>query len=103
MTPRPKHTKPDANQAQIVADLRDLGAVVWILADLGGEVLDLMVFWRGLAIPVEVKRSGCEHIITDGEHESMVALEGVGIPYAIATCAEDVLRVFEELEEARGA
>ena len=42
MSGRPKHTKKDANQAQIVAELRALGFDVDIIADLPG-LYDLVV------------------------------------------------------------
>lgn len=72
-------------------DLRALGAVVWDLADLGGEVLDLLVFWRGEVIPVEVKRPGCEQDLTNGEREGIAKLRRAGVEPVIATTAEDVL------------
>ena len=101
MTSRPRHTKPDTNQAQIVADLQRLGAVVWRLSDLGGEVLDLIVFWRGLAMPVEVKMPGHEAELTDGERESIRRLAQVGVKAVIATCTEDVIADFLK-DEGKG-
>lgn len=94
---RPKRTKPDANQPQIVADLRGLGAVVWILAGIGGRVLDLAVFWRGLALPVEVKMPGQEYRLTAGEIASIEELRRVGIEPCVATCVEDVVEAFETM------
>ena len=89
---RPRHTRRDVNEHEVVQDLRKLGAVVWILSDLGGEVLDLMVFWRGKAKPVEVKRPGCEEDFTADERESILELECVGVDAIVATKAEDVVR-----------
>ena len=40
---RPNHAKPDANQAQGVARLRDLGFVCLLVHTLGGDALDVMV------------------------------------------------------------
>jgi len=88
---RPKHTRRDANQAQLVEELRDLGAVVWDTADLGGRVLDLVVAWRGVMRPVEVKAAGSEQYLTDGERESIEELRYAGVEAIIATCAEDVI------------
>jgi len=93
---RPKHTKKDANHPELVQQLRDLGAIVWDTADLGGEVLDLIVFWRGCALPVEVKPPGPIRF-TDGELESMAKLEQVGIQAVVAQSLEDVLAAFDEL------
>lgn len=94
---RPKRTKKDANQLEIVHHLERLGAVVWDCANIGGVVLDLVVFWRGLAVPVEVKAPGKRHDLTDGEREGIRKLREVRIEPVVATCTEDVVRAFEAL------
>jgi hypothetical protein len=88
--PRPKHTKRDANHAQIVQELTQLGAVVWDLADLGGEVLDIIVFWRGQARPVEIKSTDTEDL-TEKELHSIQRLQLVGVQPVVATRTEDIL------------
>ena len=93
---RPRHTRRDRNQQRIIDDLRKLGAVVWDLADHGGEVLDLLVFWRGKAVPVEVKQPGHKHDLTKGEADSIIALGCVGVEAIIATSTEDVIAHWEE-------
>lgn len=95
MTTRPKRTKKDANQLQIVHDLIALGAVVWDCANVGGEVLDLIVFWRGLAIPVEIKALGKLEDLTDGEREGIRKLRLVGVEPVVATCTEDWCRLLK--------
>lgn len=45
----------DANQGQVVAALRKLGAVVHITSGLGGGFPDLVVLHRGRLLLVEVK------------------------------------------------
>jgi len=94
LTPRPKHPKPDANQADIIAGLETLGFVVWNTSPLGGQVLDLVVFGRGMALPVEVKQPGLEGDLTDAERESIERLRAVGVDAVVATCAEDVVEKF---------
>jgi hypothetical protein len=89
---RPKHTKKDKTHKDLVKDCRDLGMVVWDLADLGGEVLDLMVFWRGKALPVEVKSPKGK--LTEKEQDSIEKLRAIGVEPVIATCVEDVLKAF---------
>ncbi len=96
MTTRPKRTKKDSNQLEIVHNLERLGAVVWDCANIGGEVLDLIVFWRGQAIPVEIKAPGKLDDLTDGELEGLRQLQQVGVEAVVATCTEDVIRAFEE-------
>jgi hypothetical protein len=83
------------NQPEIVRDLQKLGAVVWDLADHGGEVLDLLVCWRGQCRPVEVKQPGCKDDLTADERESIRLLECVGVEAIVATCAEDVIERWE--------
>lgn len=45
----------DANQAQIVSDLRELGASVADIHTVGDGVPDLLVAYRGWCLPVEIK------------------------------------------------
>ena len=94
---RPKRTKRDSNHAEIRDGLRQLGAIVWDIADLGGDILDLLVFWRGRCIPVEVKPLGREGDLTEGERESIEMLRVVGIEAVVATCVEDVIEAFKAL------
>jgi hypothetical protein len=86
--------KRDRNQAAIVSDLRKLGAYIWDTSPLGGEVLDLLVFWRGRARPVEVKAAGCEDDLTVGEREAIQRLRLAGIEPIIAASAEDVVEAW---------
>lgn len=88
---RPRHTKRDKNQADIIASLRQAGAYVWDLSDNGGQVLDLMVFWRGQALPVEIKQPGLQNDLTDNEKEGMRQLMRVAVFPLIATSAEEIL------------
>ena len=90
---RPKYTKRDTNHKPIVNQCRELGMVVWDLADLGGKVLDTIVFWRGKAIPVEIKSPG--GTLTDDEAASIEELKTVGVGPIIATTIHDILKAFE--------
>lgn len=45
-------TRPDLNQSEIVTALRQIGAKVWII----GSPVDLLTFYRGRFLPMEVKR-----------------------------------------------
>ena len=64
---RPRHPRPDGNQAQIIADAERHGMYVWDLSALGGEVLDLVIGWRGVLLPFEVKKPGEEASTTDDQ------------------------------------
>jgi len=97
MARRPKHAKPDGNQAEIIADLRRMGVYLWITAALGGEVLDAIAFWRGRAVPIEFKAVGSEFDLTEGERKGIRQLHEVGVQAVVATCTEDVVSAFVRL------
>jgi hypothetical protein len=85
------YTKRDANHVEIRDGLRALGAVVWDTADLGGEVLDLIVFWRGQVVAVEVKNPDSRWKLTESQAKAIVALQDVGCTVVVAEYVEDVL------------
>jgi len=91
---RPKYTKKDTTHKNIVKKCRKLGMVIWDTADLGGEILDLMIFWRGRAIPVEIKTPG-KIKLTPKEKIGIKKLRDVGVEPIIATSIEDILKAFE--------
>ena len=93
---RPKHTKKDANHREILDQCKELGMVVWDTADLGGEVLDALVFWRGKCVPVEIKPPGKEATLTEGERVGIDKLAQVGVNAVVVTCLEDVVEAFRE-------
>ena len=93
---RPKHTRRDTNQLSMVAILRSLGMVVWDTADIGGDVLDLVVSWRGVTRVVEVKRPGHRHMLTPNEQASIDALAFVGVKVIVAETWRDVAKAWEE-------
>ena len=99
--PRPKRTRRDTNQGQLVEDLRTIGAYVQDTADLGGEVLDLLVCYRSHCIPVEVKQPGCERDLTDDEREAMRTMNAHGVIPFIVTSVEDFLELFRTYYEWR--
>jgi hypothetical protein len=92
---RPKYTKKDKNHKKIVRECRELGMILWDTADIGGKILDLIVFWRGKALPVEVKQKGKEDDLTEEEKIGIEELRFVGIEPVVATCLEDILKAFE--------
>ena|GEM_PF-1686691 len=112
---RPKHTKKDANHAQVRDESREVGIVVWDLADLPTPVLDQLHFWRGQVRVVEVKPKGKGDVFERAERgevtltkseqaewKSILALRAVGVDVTIATCTEDVIADFlkDERKEA---
>ena len=91
--PRPKRTKKDSNHAEIVAQCRELGMIVWDVADLGGEVLDIIVYWHGKTVPVEIKSKGGS--LTEDERISLDKLNSCGIRAIVAYSIEDIVEAFE--------
>ena len=102
MSPRPKRTKPDSNQAEIVADLRKLGYDVDIICDLPG-LYDLVVSGNRwlvcghqhcvrCSVRVEIKSEGGEPNETEKEYYEKQNHKG---SYIVARCTEDILRWFE--------
>ena len=98
---RPKFTKPDKNQAQIVDELRSLGFDVDVICNLPG-LYDLVVsgnkflpeFNRtipAVSVRVEVKSPG--GTMTDGEIEYYEAQNNKN-SYILAFCTQDVLDWF---------
>lgn len=91
-SPRPRHTRRDANQQEIVDDLRRLGFYVLDLADVGGQVLDLFVTapdatgeWRWLAVEIKTP----DGTLTDNQKEFFEMWPDA--PAIVAQCTEDVL------------
>jgi len=95
---RPRHTRKDSTHRALLENARALGMVAWDTSDIGGQVLDCILFWRGMALPVEIKARGHEHDFTAGEIEGMRALSSVGIQPAVAVTIDDVLSAFERME-----
>lgn len=90
--------KVDANQAQIVADLRKVGCTVIPLHAVGGGVPDLLVGFQGRNVLLEVKdgrKPPSKRKLTEDQAEFhdgwrgqvavvdsvKAALEAVGIPF----------------------
>lgn len=95
---RPHHyAQKDRNQSDLVRDMRRLGMYVQDTSPLGGEVLDLLVAWRGVVLPVEVKRPGHEGELTDDERMALQIYHDIGVPAVVATRVEDVLEAFHRV------
>ena len=91
---RPKHTRKDVNHAKIVRECRQVGIVVYDLADIGGEVPDTIMSWRGVCLLVEIKAPGKRDDLTDGEKRGRDKCARVGVYWVIACDLDDVLEAF---------
>lgn len=90
MSYRPRRTKPDQNQSQIVRELRARGFDVDIVCDLPG-MYDLVVS-KSVSVRVEVKSENGE--LTDTEREYMNSQNHLN-SYIIARSTADVLKWFD--------
>ena len=72
--------------------------IVWDLADLGGEILDIIVFWKGKILVVEIKDVGKEKNLTESEKQSIASLRKVGIEALVASNTQQIINAFEEKE-----
>jgi hypothetical protein len=67
----------DSNQIEIVSALRQAGATVAILSNVGGGIPDLLVGWRGINLLLEVKNlDGRGKRLTPAESEFMDTWRG---------------------------
>ena len=95
---RPKYTKPDQNQAEIVKELRSLGFDVDIICDLPG-LYDLVVsgqrwyYPRGPVCSVRVEVKSEKGRLSASEVEYHEA-QNHSSSLIIAECADDVIKWF---------
>lgn len=96
------HGRTDANQTAIVAALREIGASVVSLADIGNGCPDLLVGFRGVTLLLEVKdgsKPPSKRKLTPDEKEFFETWRGKpprivcdpddAIAYVISETAED--------------
>jgi len=86
------NARSDSNQSDIVSDLRSVGMQVDSLHRVGKGVPDLLVSWRGMSAPVEVKtakgRLTVDQKVWWAEHN------GNGI---VAKTSDEIIRHMENL------
>lgn len=85
--------KVDANHAEVVKALRQIGCSVASLASVGAGVPDLAVGYRGVNFLLEVKDGSkvpSARKLTDDEAAFMAAWRG---QYAVVTSAEQAIAV----------
>jgi hypothetical protein len=87
----------DANQREIVAALRKLGATVQSLADIGKGCPDLLVGYRGVTVLLEVKdgsKPPSARLLTPDEGAWMAAWRGG--PYRVVSSIDEALAAIQE-------
>ena len=87
-----KHGKLDSNHREIVAALRQCGAFVQSVADVGNGCPDLIVAYHGRIFMMEIKDGAGK--LTAGEDAWVAECERIGgVAVHIVRSAEDALRV----------
>ena len=54
-------------------------------------MLDTVMFWRGVCVPVEIKQPGQESAFTDDELKSIERFREMSIPFIVASSIDDVV------------
>ena len=84
----------DANQAQIVAALRQVGALVQHLHTVGGGCPDLLVGFRRRLVLLEVKdgsRKPSDRKLTEAEQKFHALWRAAGLPVFVVENVEQAL------------
>ncbi|HUW11112.1 MAG TPA: hypothetical protein VM537_15390 [Anaerolineae bacterium] len=94
---RPRHPKTDANQADVIRELRECGLIVHDVSSLGGDCLDLFVGDPASCSWLQVEVKTEEGQLTPRER-AYIALHIVLVPIVVAWDTEDILRALGRLE-----
>lgn len=89
--------RTDSNQKEIVAALRNCGAVVFHLHTVK-NLFDLLVAYNGKVYCVEVKDGSLtpsKRKLTDGELECKRKLESVGVTYHVVNSVSEALQLIK--------
>lgn len=89
--------KVDDNHAEIVAALRGIGAYVVDCAHVGRGFPDLLVWWRGGVIPVEIKdgaKSASRRKLTADQQVFHAEAAHHGCPVRVVTDVTQALALF---------
>lgn len=91
-----RRAKVDANQSAIVAALRERGAYVQSLAEVGGGVPDLLCGYRGRTILMEIK-SHEKALLTKDQNTWANCWNGG--PLWVVYTVDQAVEILERLEE----
>lgn len=89
-----KHGRKDGNQDEVVAALRQIGAAVTVLSQVGNGCPDILVCFRGTWYPIEIKdgsRKPSEQRLTGEEAAWWLAAQQAGSGLYVA---RDVMEAF---------
>jgi hypothetical protein len=95
--------KVDDNHADLVRLWRDMGATVWDLSGVGNGIADVMLGWRGIWTPCEIKdgsKPPSHRKLTPAQVLLHGEIQRAGLPLAIVTNEYEALAI---LGARRGA
>ena len=85
--------KPDSNKAEIVAAIRQLGAV-WV--DMGREAgFDGLLLYRGMLHIIEIKHPSTRTHLTDNEWQVKFEATQQGVEYNVITSVEELMELLD--------
>ena len=100
-----RNAKVDANQPEIVEQLRRMGAVVLLTHQIK-NAFDILVGFRGKTYMMEIKnpkylpkvydRERLEKALSDGEKECMELFKKVDVPYHIVATIDEAIQIITE-------
>jgi len=79
--------KPDTNQAEIVAALRSIGAMVFLI----GRPFDLLVAFRGKLQLLEVKNPGGKDKVSISQKEDIEKLKYRGVEVHVGRIVDEAI------------
>lgn len=82
-----KRHRPDTNQKKIVAALRDIGAVVFLI----GKPFDLLVGFRGQLFLLEVKNPEGRDKLGLSQEADILALSLVGVEVRVVRSVDEAI------------
>ena len=82
-----KRNKPDANQKEIVAALRSIGAIVFLI----GIPLDLLIGFRGKLMLMEIKNPDGEDKVSKSQQVTIDLLESVGVHVSVVRSVDEAI------------
>jgi len=95
-----RHAKrTDANQEQIVSELRSYGYRVKVTSQIGQGFPDILVSRGKFGIGVEIKDKGKRKQLTDSEVEMRYWWMQLGMRYIVVENTSEILKSFKKLTE----
>lgn len=90
-----KSHKVDANQPEIVADLREMGVAVEVTSDIGGGFPDIICGYMGFNFLFEIKKDANEKLTPDEQKFTAYWLGQISTIFS-AGHAMEIMKIYVE-------